>query len=112
MMDAFYLAHLQRVNDKANVTVPREPGCMMLVADFIAVANAVLLDRPVTANVENSWYGLVEVFWDVKVARYIECRSGLIVNFLDDELIVLDLTGDNGFEVGLFRKRLKSEHLE
>ena len=68
MVDALDFAELQRIDDQAGVTVLREPRAVMLVGDFVSVADAVLDDWSVAADVENRGRRLAQVFRQVKVA--------------------------------------------
>ena len=112
VMNSFDLTQLEGIDSKADIAVPCEPGCMMLIADFISVADIIFLNGPVTTNIENRRRRFFETFRDIQVARYVKAGHGLIVNILDGKLLMLDLAGDNRFEVGLFGKRLKPKHLK
>ena len=93
MVKALDFAELQRIDDQADVTVLCEPPSVMLVRDFVSVADAVLNDRSVAADVENRGRRLAQVFRQVKVRGDVEARHRLEMQFLDEERIRFDLAG-------------------
>jgi hypothetical protein len=85
VVNAWDFAELQRIDDQADVTVLREPHAVMLVGDFVSVADAVLDDRSVAADVENRGRRLTQLFRQIKVRRDVQSWQRLEVEFLDNE---------------------------
>ena len=85
VVKALDFAELQRIDNQADVTVLCEPPSVMLVGDFVSVADAVLNDRSVAADVENRGRRLAQVFRQVKVPGDVEARHRLEMQFLDEE---------------------------
>ena len=103
---------MKGINDETNIAVACKPGGMVLIANLVAVTDAVFFDRAVTANIKDGRRGFFEPLRDVQIGRNVKAGSGLKVNLLDDKLVTLDFAGDDVFEVGFFRERVKAKHLE
>ena len=84
----------------------------MLVGDLVSVADAVLDDRPVAADVENRGRGLAQVFRKIKVRRDVQSRQRLEMEFLDYEGVRFDIAGHDRIEIRLLWQRRKAEHFE
>src|SRR5215207_859891 len=111
-MEALEFAKLNGVDGEANVTMPREPGAVMLIIRFRAVTDPGVFHVGVTAYIEDGGEFARAFLRHVEVPRRVQAGHGLVVEVLDYKLIVLGPTGDRRLEIGLFRSRGKSRHLE
>src|ERR1041384_7561625 len=81
VMQAFNFAELKRVDDETNVAIPREPFGVMLIECFRAIADAVLLNIAVAADVENRGGWFFEIFGNIEIGGDIKLGAGLEVKF-------------------------------
>jgi len=116
VVDAFDLAQLQRVDRQAGVAIASEPGTVVLVVHLVAVADSVLLHPSVAADVEDGRQGLLACFvvvsGQVEIPGDVETGAGLELEVFDDEVRVVDSTGDDRLEWCFFRSRREPEHFE
>ena len=112
VVNPFDLTQLQSVDRQAGVAVAGEPAAVVLVVHLAAVADPVLLDLAVAANIEDRRQAALVFFWQVKVAGNIQPGARLKLNFLDREIRVIGPTGDDRFERCPGRPGREPEHFE
>jgi hypothetical protein len=112
MVKPLDFAELEGVHNQAGITVAREPNAVMLVGDFVAIADSILDDGPVPAQIQDRRQGLVDFFGQVEVGRDVKAGQGLKVEVLDHKIFALDFPGDFGFQIAAWRQGIEAEHLE
>ncbi len=120
-MDAGDLSQLQRVEDQADVSVPRKPDAVRLVGRLVARPALVRMPADVEHRRQASrtqstgcptgcpaGRGLAGT---VKVARHVESRAALVVQHLDRVTVALECAGDRGGKRRFFRHRRQAQHV-
>src|SRR5207245_1219647 len=108
MVNAGYLAKLQRVDDEADVAIPRAPDSMVLKSGLVAVA----VPAGVAADVEDGGQLALDFLRAVEIPGHVQPRPALEVEFLDNEVISFDCAGDRGLQRRLLRQRPQAKHVE
>ena len=112
VVDSFDLAQLKRVDRQTDVAVASEPGSVVLIVSLVTVADAVLFDSPMAADVKDCRQlfaaGLLR---SIKIARDVEPRARLKMQILDNEFVMLDCARDLGLQRRLLRQRVEAQHL-
>ena len=111
VVHAGQFTELNGVDRQADITVSGKPSAVVLIVGFVAVIDSVDLHPAVAANVKNGRRRAVHFFWHVKVAGDVEAGAGLIVKFVNLELVVLHHTGDFGLERSAFGEWIQPKHL-
>ena len=109
-MQSLDLTELERVDYQADVAAAGEPGAVVLVARLGAVADAVLFDGAVTADVKDRRGGTGRLR-KIEVARDVKSRARLKLDILDRKLRMLDAAGDGRLQRTLLGRRVEPEHV-
>jgi len=111
-VEAGNFAELDGVDDEASVAVAGEPGAVLLVGGFVAIADVVGFDGGVAADVENGGEWGLDFFGEPEVGGDVEVRAGLEMDFFDDDGVVFEATCNGGMEVAAFGHGREAEHIE
>ena len=103
-------SQFQRVEDQADVSMPREPDAVRLVGRLVARPALVQM----SAHIEHCRQAPARrrIVGTVEVARHVEARAALIVEHLDRVAVAFQFAGDRGGKRRCFRHRPQSEHVE
>ena len=93
--------------------MPGEPGPMMMIMHLVPVADAVLLDPPMTAQVEHGGklLPLPALLRRIEVARHVKARARLVVELLHDEALPFQFAGDGRLQFGAGTGWNQAEHI-
>ncbi len=112
-MDTLDLTELDGVNGQANVSVPGKPGSMVMIINLVSIADAVLLDPPVSANIKHrgKTLPLLSPGWKVEVARDVKSGTGLVMKLLHGKPFPFKLARNLWLQIGTRTVGGKSEHI-
>ena len=103
-------APLNGVRDQADITVPRKPCAMVLIAGLVSDPHLAVGDIGVPAHVENGGQRRFRLRRQVKVGSNIQPRHGLKVELFHGITFTLNLAGYHRFQRSPLRPGIKPEH--
>ena len=106
------LAELHGVDDEAGVTVPRVPHAVVLIARFVAHANAVFHDIGMAADVEDGGQRFVHLGRQVEIGCDVKSRHGLEVQLFHHVAVAFQLAGLGGLKRRFFRQGGQPHHVK
>ena len=112
MMNPLNLSQLQSINDQAVVPVTGKPASVIVIMSLIAVADAVLFDLSMTANIQNGRQWFISVLWPIEITCDVEPWHGLKVNSFDNEFRFFGHSLHHRLQRCFCRQRIQPKHIE
>ena len=111
-MLAANLAELHGVDDEAGVAMSRKPHAVVLIARFVAHADAVFHHIGMAADVEDGGQRFVHLGGQVEIGRDVEAGHGLEVQLFHHVALAFQLAGLGGLERLFFRQGGQAHHVK